>query len=374
MRNFVLTSESVTSGHPDKLCDQISDAVIDACLFANPASRAVAECAISSGVVFLSLRGVADPPCDMATLARGVIADAGYDLSGTAAPTVMLDLDPDGLARPDAPRAQMTTAFGYACDHTPEAMPFAQWAAHRLSGALARARCEGRLPWLSSDAQAQVAVRFENRSPVAIPAIALAFGADTDLTPVQIEAALRVEVLEPAFDGARLVPSAATRLVCVPIAGRTGPEAHSGLTGRKIGDDTYGGHCRQSATALSGKGPDRIDRSAQYAARQAARCVIAAGLARECEVQLSYLLGDESPASVEVDTFGSGGVDDAALSRRLSEVFDFRAGAVAERLGLAHLPTERGGRFFRDLACGGQMGRSDIDTPWEVVSAAARLA
>ncbi|MAU51745.1 MAG: methionine adenosyltransferase [Roseovarius sp.] len=374
MKNFILTSESVTAGHPDKLCDQISDAVIDACLMRNPQEAVVAECAISSGVVFLSLRGTAEPPCDLAELARDVIEAAGYPHAAATGPTVMLDIDPGRSSDASRPRAQMTTAFGYACDHTPEAMPLSIWAAHRLTRALNAARSEGRLPWLSPDAQAQVAVRHEARRPVAIPAIAMSFGAHPAIASETAAEALRHEVITPAFEGAPLVPADATRFVCLPIAGRTGPEAHSGLTGRKMADDTYGGHCRQSAAALSGKGPDRIDRVAQYAARQAARSVLAAGMAQECEVQLCYLLGDSAPASVEVDTFGSGVMDDDLLARRIAEVFDFRAGAIAERLSLAGLPAQWGGRFYRDLAVGGQMGRSDLSPPWEETGAAASLA
>jgi S-adenosylmethionine synthetase len=374
MRNFILTSESVTAGHPDKLCDQISDAVIDKCLMRDPKSRAIAECAISSGVVFLSLRGTAEPPCDLSTLARNVIKAAGYPMAAATAPTVMLDLDPDGLGAADRPRAQMTTAFGYACDHTTEAMPLAIWAAHRLARALDAARTEARLPWLSSDAQAQVAVRFEDRRPVAIQALAMAFGAPPAIDAETAIEALRREVIGPAFGGAPCVPDADTRFVCLAISGRTGPDAHSGLTGRKMADDTYGGHARQSAAALSGKGPDRIDRAAQYAARQAARAVLAAGLARECEVQLSYLLGDAAPASIEVDTFGSGLMDDGQLAQRVARAFDFRADAITERLRLGTLPAETGGRFYQDLAVGGHMGRSDLAPPWEDTEAADRLA
>jgi S-adenosylmethionine synthetase len=373
MKDFILTAESVTAGHPDKLCDQISDAVIDACLTRDPRSRAVAECAISSGVIFLSLRGTDEPPCDLAALAREVLVSAGYPSGAGQAPTVMLDLDADGLTGSSQRRAQMTTAFGYACDHTAEAMPYAIWAAHRLSRSLDAARLSGRLAWLSPDAQAQVAVRYLDRRPAAITAIAMTFPA-ADIEPDAALAAIRAEVVAPAFHGAPLLPDAATRFICLPTAGRFGPEAHSGLTGRKMADDTYGGHARQSAAALSGKGPDRIDRAAQYAARHAARAVVAAGLARECEVQLSYILGDEVPCSVEVDTFDSGVIDDGRLSSRLSEALDFRAGAIAERLRLGALPGERQGRFYRDLATGGQMGRTDISAPWEVDGAADRLA
>jgi S-adenosylmethionine synthetase len=374
MRDFVLSSESVTAGHPDKLCDQISDAVIDACLTQDPSARAVVECAISSGVVFVSLRGLATPPCDLGALAAALIADAGYPARAMPPPTLVLDLDPGGPEVRSGRRGHMTTAFGYACDQTPEAMPYALWAAHRLTRALAAARADGRLGWLAPDAQAQVAVRFEDRRPVAIPAVAIAYGTLDVADPAASEAELRAAVIVPAFHGAPLCPDAATRIVCLPTGGGGGPAAHAGQTGRKMADDTYGGHARQSAAALSGKGPDRIDRVAQFAAREAARTAVAAGLARECEVQLCYLLGEAVPASLVVETFGSGTMEDARLAARIGEVFDFRGPAIVERLGLARLPATRGGRFYRDLAVGGQMGRSDLDAPWERLDMVGRLA
>ncbi|SEQ26826.1 methionine adenosyltransferase domain-containing protein [Thalassovita taeanensis] len=375
MRDFVMTSESVTLGHPDKLCDQISDAVIDACLTADVGRNAVAECAVATGVVFLSVRGLPEPPCDLAALARRVIAEAGYDhaMGDGAGPTVMLDLATDGGAA-DARRGQMTTAFGFACDHTEQAIPLPIWAAHRLTRALDAARQEQRLTWLSPDAQAQVAVSFRNRIPVGLPGLAFAFGTTETVNPATIEAALHKEVITPAFAGGPIAPDPATRLVWHAIPGVAGPEAHSGQTGRKTADDTYGGYSRQSSAALSGKGPARIDRTAQYAARQAARLVLAAGLARECEVQLSYILGDEAPASIEVDTFGTGAAADEQISRRLASVLDFRVGAIAERMGLWTRPAAQGGRFYRDLATYGHMARDDIAAPWEDVTLASALA
>jgi S-adenosylmethionine synthetase len=367
-----MTSESVTAGHPDKLCDQISDAVIDACLTAGTGRGVVAECALATGVVFLSVRGSVDPPCDMAALARRVIADAGYDMTGSN-PTVMLDLAPDhgaALAR----RGQMTTAFGYACDHSADRMPLPIWAAHRLTRAMDDARHDGRLAWLLPDAQAQVAVAFQDRRPVALSAIALAFGAHSTLDAAAMEAALRAEVIAPAFAGSAIVPDDKTRLICLAMPDIAGAEAHSGQTGRKTADDCYGGFVRHNAAALSGKGPGRIDRTAQYAARQAACAVLAAGLAQECEVQLSYVLGDEVPASVEVDSFDSGRISDDRIALRLAERFDFRVGAIAERMGLWNLPGTRGGRFYRDLATYGHMARHDLATPWEDLSQTPPLA
>jgi S-adenosylmethionine synthetase len=371
VRNFVMTSESVTVGHPDKLCDQISDAVIDACLTAGTGRRVVVECALATGIVFLSVRGTVDPPCDLAALARRVISDAGYDVTG-GNPTVMLDLAPDHDDGP-AQRGQMTTAFGYACDHSADRMPLPIRAAHRLTRAMDDARRNGRLPWLLPDAQAQVAVAFIDRRPVALPAIALAFGVHGTLGAAAMEAALRAEVIAPAFAGSAIVPDDKTRLICLAMPDIAGAEAHSGQTGRKTADDCYGGFARHSAAALSGKGPGRIDRTAQYAARQAACAVLAAGLAQECEVQLSYVLGDESPASVEVDSFDSGQISDDRIARRLAERFDFRAGAIAERMCLWTLPGTRGGRFYRDLAVYGHMARQDLSAPWEDLSQTASL-
>jgi S-adenosylmethionine synthetase len=182
------------------------------------------------------------------------------------------------------------------------------------------------------------------------------------------------EVVTPGLADAPLVLSDDTRLVFRTLRREGGPSAHSGLTGRKTGDDTFGSFVRQSTAALSGKSPARIDRIAAYAARQAARAAVTAGLAGECEVQLSYIVGDDQPASVEVDSFGSATLADAALSKRLREVFDFRPGAISERMGLWDLPTARNGRFYRNLATYGHMGREDLAAPWEDTGFAARLA
>ncbi|MFC2968115.1 methionine adenosyltransferase domain-containing protein [Acidimangrovimonas pyrenivorans] len=383
MRNFVLTSESVTEGHPDKLCDQISDAVVDAYLSAGARAGIVAECAIATGVIFLSVRAGAELPVDLTSLARQVMADAGYDDSDHGrVPTVMLELSQDRGLAPEAlatGRARhMVSAFGYACDQTPTAMPYPIDAAHRISAALDAARRDGRLPWLSPDAQAQVAVGFENRRPVALKAIALTYGQRAEIGAAEARSALRDEVLAPALAATPLgsLPGIDddTRLVFLPAESPAGPAAHSGLTGRKSADDAYGSFVRRSGPALSGKDPSRIDRIAGYAARQAARAVVVAGLARECEVQLSYIVGDAGPVSVEVDSYGSGSVPDAAISARLGEVIDFRVGAIAERLRLWELPAERGGRFYRDLARYGHMGRDDLAPPWEETEVAADLA
>ena len=373
MRNFVLTSDSVTPGHPDKLCDQISDAVVDAVLTGDPAARVTAECAVATGVLFLSVRSDTEAGVDPAAIARRIVAEAGTGPPAGRPPTVMLDLARPSGAHGAPGTGTMTTAFGHACDHTPEHLAYPIWAAHRLTRAIEAARQDGRLPWLGADSQAQVAVAFADRRPVALRAIAVTTATPEPPPETEARAALIAQVLEPALADAPVRLSPDTRIVLRAVAGTGGPAAHAGLTGRKLSDDSYGGFARQGASALSGKDPGRVERLAACAARQLARCLVAAGLAREAEVQLSYLAGDRRPASVELDTFGSGTAPDEALSARLAEVFDLELGALDERLGLRHLPAARGGRFFRDLASFGQMGRDDLSPPWEDVTPAERI-
>jgi S-adenosylmethionine synthetase len=320
--------------------------------------------------VFLSVRGMAEPPCDLAALARRVISEAGYPAGEADGPTVMLDLAVEAL--PGA--GQMTTAFGFACDDTPEMMPLPLAAAHRLAQALDAARASGEASWLSPDAQAQVAVRYRDRKPVDLPAIALATNRRSGVEADRIESWLARDIVPKAFSGLAVAPDNATRLVCQTTDAADGPQGHSGLTGRKTAIDTFGGFARQSAAALSGKSPARVDRIAQYAARAVAQGAVRAGLARNCEVQISYLLGEAAPVTVEVDTFGTGRLSDAAIETRFAEVFDFHPEAIAERFALWDLPRRKGGRFYRDLACYGQMGRIELDAPWEAIEIAALLA
>ena len=361
------------------MCDQISDAVVDAYLAEGIRNGVVAECAIATGVVFLSVRAKEDPPVDLADLARSIVAAAGYPpADADSGPTVIVEVSAGIEPAEENIRGEvarhMTTAFGYACgDDT--AMPFPVASAHRLSRALDTARRDGRLGWLSPDAQAQVAVEFRNRKPSDLRAIALTFGSNGAPQPfAAIFAALETEVIAPAFGGALLAPGQNTRIVIRPLPVYGGPEAHSGLTGRKTADDAYGSFIRRGGAALSGKDPARADRIAAYAARHAARLIVAAGLAGECEVQLSYLIGDEKPISVEVDSFGSGTVADSTISARLREKIDFRIGAIAERMQLWDLPKLHGGRFYRELAAYGHMGREDLGTPWEDTAIATSLA
>lgn len=375
MRNFVMTSGSAGEGHPDKICDQISDAMVDAFLAADADARVVAECAIASDVIFLSLRTDREPPFDTAALARRIFEAAGYGGQRRSQPTVMLDLViGDGYARRDRTHASnMVTAIGHACTHTPECLAYPIWAAHRLTRGLDDLRRAGSAPWLGPDLQSQVAIEFQDRRPVRIAAIAVTAGLLEPVASREVQDYLSRDVFGAALGGGSLAIDAGTRVVFVSGPGAGGPSAHSGLTGRKIADDSYGGYARQSTAALSGKDPSRIDRIAAYAARQIARSVVAARLADECEVQVSYLLGDTEPASVEIDTFGSGRLPDSEIGDRVRRLFDLGVGTIESRMNLRSLPAARGGRFFRDLATYGHMGRDDLDPPWEDTSLAADL-
>jgi S-adenosylmethionine synthetase len=371
MRNFVLSSQAVTPGHPDKLSDQISDAMVDASLGAETPSACIAECALASGVVFLSLRSGGRPGFDPAALARRVLEREGYGVGTDGSqPTVMLDLveTPDlaGLhGAADVAADHMTTAFGYACDQTPEAMPLPVWQARRLCAELETLVSGEEGLGLAADAQAQVAVRFEDRRPVEITGVALGLFTPEPLGKKALEEMLRARVIGPAFEGASVAISETTRIVVTAVVSPGGPSVHAGLTGRKNSADFYGGFCRDPNSALSGKHPGRIDRIASYAARQAALSVVRACLAQECEVQLSYVPGDRTPASLEVDCFGSADRPEAEISAALARSLDFSPAGIAGRLGLWRLPSENGGRFYAETARKGHFGRPDMELPWE---------
>jgi len=373
MRNFVLMSEAVTAAHPDKLSDQISDAIVDACLMSDPAVGCIAECALASGVVFLSVRHGGPLTFDPVGVARRVLAEEGYaQPDGEAPTTVILDLvETPELTGPVAPSGavatRMTTAFGFACDHTPERMPLPIVCARNICLELEKAAKAGLSSWLSADAQAQVAVRFANRRPLNVDGIALGIFAGGDAHPREEELAamLRNGVVDPVMARMNLDLADDVRFSVLTAPGAGGPKAHAGLTGRKTASDFYGGYARQSGSALSGKDPSRIDRIAAYAARQAAVSVIAAGLARECEVQLSYVPGEPAPASIEVDCFDTALEPEPAISALLADRCDFSVGAIIERMDLWSLPAASEAGFYRPLARYGHFGRTDMDLPWD---------
>jgi S-adenosylmethionine synthetase len=372
-----MTSDAVTMGHPDKLCDQISDAVVDAWLTEGNRGGVNAECAIASGVAFLAVRSGAPVSVDLAALVRRVVTAAGYNGGDKDRMSVILDVAQDAALTPEQvakglPR-HMVTAIGYACEG-PGAMPAPVMLARRMARSMWAASVDGRLGWLLPDAKAQVGVRFEDRHAMEVTAVTLALATETRIPEASLESLLREEVIGPTLEAQGLEAAPDLWLSVQDGLGPVGPAVHTGLTGRKTGQDGYGSFVRHSGSALSGKDPSRIDRVADYAARHAARGVIAAGLARECEVQLTWVPGDAAPVNIEVDTWQSGRMPDADIKRLLQDRVDFRLAAIAERFGLWSLPGDRGGRFYQDLASCGQIGRDDMELPWDAPSLANDLA
>ena len=383
--DYIFTSESVTRGHPDKLCDQVSDAIVDQFLAQDPYSSVEAECAVSSGVMFIAARYASKARLDIPEIARDVIRGVGYsrevfDADACTVMTSFLDhtvsdyrpLDLDDLDDEDIDRItakHQVTVFGYACDQTSALMPLPIWLAHRLAEVMDSPALEKKLPYLLPDGKTQVGIEYQNDTPKRIHSITLV-ASQTDERAVgldQLRDDLVRHVIGPVLKSEGFQEDEGTLIFVNPegplIGG--GPAAHSGLTGRKTGIDTYGEYSRHSGAALSGKDPMRIDRVGAYAARYAAKNIVAAGLARECEVQLSYSIGVAWPVSLRVRTFGTGEVEDKVLADRLSQVMDFRLGSIVRGLDLQKLPARRADGFYRLLAVYGHMGRTDLDVPWE---------
>lgn len=382
--DFVFTSDSVTEGHPDKLCDQISDAIIDAYLSRDREAEVIAESAVANGVVFISNRFVSSARVDVAEVARRVIADAGYaDRDGFNAEECTILTSSQDLAAARGPRpvapvpealerivaGNQVNSFGFACRQSETLMPLPIHLAHGLCRGMDEARRGGALDYLRSDGQVQVGIEYADGRPRRISGITVlashaegrAVGNDRmrdDLFEAVIEPVLADAGI--AFDRRsffHLNPFG-------PIAGG-GPDLHSGLTGRKNGIDNYGEYSRHGGAALSGKDPLRIDRVGSYMARYAAKNVVAAGLAEQCEVHLGYGIGQAGPVSVRVQTFGTGELAEEAIKGRLTEAFDFRLGAIIHDLRLREWPAHQAGRGFRQLATYGHMGREDLRLPWE---------
>ena len=391
--NYVFTSESVTKGHPDKLCDQVSDSIVDNFLKGDPSSSIVAECALSSGVMFISAHYASKAKIDIPRIARETISGVGYlpqefnandctimtsFQNHTATDYRPLDLDEmDNLQIDRITAKHPATLFGYACDQTKALMPLPIWLAHRLADILDSPKVKKRLPYLLPDGKAQVAIEYVDGKPKRIHSICLVTS-QTDEAAVdlnQLHGDMIEHVIDPVLSKEGYAADERTNIFVNPeglqIGG--GPTVHSGLTGRKTGIDTYGEYARHSGTALSGKDPMRIDRVGAYAARYAAKNVVAAGLAKECEVQLSYTVGAARPISLHVRTFGTGTVDDDELAARLDKAIDFRVGAIVRDLKLQKMPSEIEG-FYKQLAVYGQMGRVDLRVPWELTDKALLLS
>jgi S-adenosylmethionine synthetase len=402
MSRYVFTSESVTEGHPDKICDQVSDAVLDAVLAQDPSSRVACETVVNTGLCLITGEITTTARVDFNTLVRGVIDQIGY--SGARAGgfdarscAVLVALDqqsPDiaqGVNEADdhagdpldlVGAGDQGIMFGYACNETPELMPLPISLAHRLARRLAEVRHDATLNYLLPDGKTQVSVVYENDQPVAIDTILISTQHTADVDGITEEKAVRdriaadlwTHVVEPATADLSLKPNPTDTRFLVNPTGKFvvgGPQGDAGLTGRKIIVDTYGGYARHGGGAFSGKDPTKVDRSAAYAARFVAKALVAAGLANKAEVQLSYAIGVARPVSILVESFGTGKLSNADLTALVQEHFDLRPGAIIETFSLRNLPQQRGGRFYQDVAAYGHFGRSDLNLPWEDVTAIA---
>src|SRR4028118_1891232 len=397
-RHYLFTSESVTEGHPDKICDQISDTILDALLTEDPKSRVAAEVVVNTGLMLLTGEITTKAQINYIELARKKIADIGYihadnGFSANSC-SVLLALDsqsPDiaqGVNTSHESREQASEEeldaigagdqglmFGFACNETPELMPLPISLAHRICRQLAAVRKTGQLPYLRPDGKSQVTVIYEDGKPVGIDTILISTQhtetigdiAETAAVQAKIKEDLWAAVVEPVFTDISVKPDAETRFLVNPtgkfVVG--GPQGDSGLTGRKIIVDTYGGYSRHGGGAFSGKDPTKVDRSAAYACRYVAKNIVAAGLAQKCEVQLSYAIGVARPVSILVETFGTGKIDDELLLELVKENFELRPAGIIETFNLRRLPGERNGRFYQDVAAYGHFGRTDLDLPWE---------
>ncbi len=390
--DYVFVSESVTAGHPDKLCDRISDAIVDQFLAQDSLARVDAECAVASGILFIASRFAATVAPDLVDVARRVIAASGYDgeeFNGRDC-TVMTTLrEADDLARAKTDEAEMSdaeldkllpdqqvTVFGFACRQSENLMPLPIHLARRLARALDSARENCELPYLHPDGKVQVAVAYKDGIPAYIHSLAITpTGEEDGIGARRLNDDIMDAVIGTAFLEQTLQPGRRTSIHINPggVLREGGPSRHAGLTGRKTAIDTYGEYARHSGSALSGKDPLRIDRVGAYAARWAAKNVVGAGLADTCEIQLSYGIGRARPISVQARAFGTSDLDDNTLTDRVTSTFDFRLGGILKSFGLRRLATGTPGGFFEHLATYGQIGREDLELPWETLDKAELL-
>ncbi len=389
MSRRLFTSESVTEGHPDKICDQISDAILDEILKKDPMARVACETTCTTGII--SIMGEITTECyvDFPKIARNVVLEIGYDRAKygfdgtTCAVVTAIDEQSPDIAQGvnsgyenreggDTDSNNSTGAgdqgmmFGYACDETPEYMPMPIALAHKMAKKLTEVRKDGILDYLRPDGKTQVTVEYENDKPVRVDTVVVSSQHSPDVDIIKLREDIKREVILPTLP-ADLVDEN-TKYYINPT-GRFvvgGPAGDSGLTGRKIIVDTYGGFARHGGGAFSGKDPTKVDRSAAYAARWVAKNVVAAGLASRCEVQLAYAIGVAKPVSIMVDTFGTGAVDEDKIEAAVEKVFDLRPYAIINRLDLRK-------PIYRKLAAYGHMGREELGVSWEKTDMAAAL-
>ncbi|MDX2243265.1 MAG: methionine adenosyltransferase [Leptolyngbyaceae cyanobacterium bins.302] len=404
-RRYLFTSESVTEGHPDKICDQISDTILDALLTQDPTSRVAAEVVVNTGLVLITGEITSKAQVNYIDLARQKINEIGYTgvdsgfSANSCSVLIALDAQSPDIAQGvnTAQEARQLSSdeldaigagdqgimFGFACNETPELMPLPICLAHRISRKLAAVRKTGQLPYLRPDGKTQVSIAYEDDRPVGIDTILISTQHAPTIGDITDEAAVQAKIKEdlwslvvlPVFADLDVKPDSNTRYLVNPTGKFVigGPQGDAGLTGRKIIVDTYGGYSRHGGGAFSGKDPTKVDRSAAYACRYVAKNIVAAGLADKCEVQLSYAIGVARPVSIMVETFGTGKIDDERLLKLVTDHFELRPAGIIQAFNLRSLPAERGGRFYQDVAAYGHLGRLDLDLPWEQTDKAELL-
>jgi len=371
---FYFTSESVTEGHPDKMCDQISDAVLDYVMKEDPKGRVAIETLVTTGTCMVAGEMTTNCYVPVDDVARGVIADIGYtrakygfDSETVGVLTAIHSQSPDIAAGVDTGGAgDQGMMFGFACDETPTLMPMPIYLSHKLARRLAAARKQGMLPWLRPDGKTQVTVEYAYGKPRRIHTVLISTQHDPDVSQRQIRQELIETVIDPVLP-AELVDK--EMLIFTNPTGRFvvgGPLGDAGLTGRKIIVDTYGGMGRHGGGAFSGKDCTKVDRSAAYAARWVAKNIVAAGIASRCEIQLAYAIGVAHPLSINVETFGTGRISDDKIVRLIEDNFDLRPGAIIRDLDLRR-------PIYRQTAAYGHFGRDDISLPWEDTGLAQTL-
>ncbi|MBR5121163.1 MAG: methionine adenosyltransferase [Oscillospiraceae bacterium] len=374
---ILFTSESVTEGHPDKICDQISDAVLDECLRQDPTSRVACETTCTTGLILCVGEITTKASLDISEIAREVVKDIGYDRAKYGfdcetcsvltsihkqSPDIAMGVDASLESREtdnfDTGAGDQGMMFGYACNETPELMPMPISYAHKLTKKLSELRRSGTLPYLRPDGKSQVTVEYVDGKPTRIDTVVISTQHDANVTAETI----REDIINLCIKA--VLPSELldeNTIYYVNPTGRFvigGPQGDCGLTGRKIIVDTYGGYSRHGGGAFSGKDPTKVDRSAAYAARYVAKNIVAADLAEKCEIQLAYAIGVAKPVSLLVDTFGTGKVSDEILSEAVKKVFDLRPASIISTLDLRK-------PIYRQLAAFGHMGREDLDVSWE---------